>query len=127
MITELLLGADLLVLRYLNNKRLEGKPVGSYELKLGYKNNLIYKRPIIIDMKVTPHLFVCGLSGSGKSRMIEKAIQGKKVILINVFEDDFKTIQARRINGNDNILKFLNGLLESMRRRSKEQNHYLLL
>jgi hypothetical protein len=112
-----LLGADLLVLRYLNNKRLEQKEVSEYQLKLGFKNTLIYKRPLIIDMKTTPHLFVCGLSGSGKSRMIEKAIQGKQVILINVFEEDFKTIQARRINGNGNILKFLNTLLENLYKR----------
>jgi hypothetical protein len=117
MITEILLGADLLVLRYLNNKRLEQKEVSEYQLKLGFKNTLIYKRPLIIDMKTTPHLFVCGLSGSGKSRMIEKAIQGKQVILINVFEEDFKTIQARRINGNGNILKFLNTLLENLYKR----------
>jgi Cdc6-like AAA superfamily ATPase len=117
MITELLLGLDLLTLRYLNNKRLEQKEVNEYQLKLGFKNTLLYKRPLIIDMKTTPHLFVCGLSGSGKSRMIEKAIQGKQVILINVFEEDFKTIQARRINGNGNILKFLNTLLENLYKR----------
>lgn len=119
MITELLLVADLLTLRYFNNKRLEGKPVGAYELKLGFKNNLLYKKPILIDMKVTPHLFVCGLSGSGKSKMIEHAVQGKNIILINAFEDDFKTIQARRINGNDNILRFFNTLLESLYKRDE--------
>lgn len=119
MITEILLGADLLILRYLNNKRLEQKEVGEYQLKLGFKNTLIYKRPIIIDMKTTPHLFVCGLSGSGKSRMIEKAIQGKNAVLMNVFEEDFKTIQTRRINRNDNILKFLNMLLESLYKRDE--------
>lgn len=120
MITELLLGADLLLLRYLNNKRLEDKPVGAYQLKLGYKNNLLFKRPLIIDMENTPHLFVSGLSGSGKSRMIEKAIQGKQVILINTFKKDFRSIQARRINGNENILKFFNNLLQNLKEDKKE-------
>lgn len=120
MITELLLGADLLAIRYLNNKRLEQKQVNEYQLKLGYKDNLIYRRPLIIDMRTTPHLFVCGLSGSGKSKMIEKAVQGKNVVLINVFSDDFKTVKAlRRINGNDNILRFFNTLLESIYKRDK--------
>lgn len=119
MITEILLGADLLVLRYLNNKRLEQKEVNEYQLKLGFKNTLIYKRPLIIDMKTTPHLFVCGLSGSGKSRMIEKAIQGKNVVLINAFDDDFKTIKGRRIVGNNNILIFFNTLLESLYKRDE--------
>jgi hypothetical protein len=50
MITEILLGADLLVLRYLNNKRLEQKEVSEYQLKLGFKNTLIYKRPLIIAL-----------------------------------------------------------------------------
>ena len=127
MITEILLGLDLLALRFLNNKRLEGKPVGAYELKLGYKNTLLYKRPILVDMRICPHIFVSGLSGQGKTKMIEKAIQGKNVVLINVFEHDFKTIQARRINGNDNILKFLNHLLQNMREGIKRTRPLFLV
>ena len=114
MISEILLGADLLALRYFNNLRLEQKEVNQYQLKLGYIRGIVNK-PILVDMRITPHLFVVGLSGSGKSKMVEKAIQKKNVVLINAFKDDFKTIQAKRVLGNVNILKYLNELLQSVR------------
>lgn len=117
MILNILLFIDLLTIRYLNNKRLEQKGVNQYQLKIGYKDNLIYNKPLIINMKVTPHLFVCGLSGSGKTKMIERSVQGKQVILINVFKDDFTSIESRRINGNNNILRFFHILLENLYKR----------
>jgi hypothetical protein len=114
MITELVVvGAVAGVSKYLN------KEVGEYELKVGYKNLLICRKPIIVDMRTTPHLFVCGLSGSGKSKMVEYAAKGKNVALLNVFEDDFTSIQGQRIIGNNNILKFLTSLLDTMRSRQK--------
>ncbi|WP_288326628.1 hypothetical protein [uncultured Clostridium sp.] len=120
MITEALLGLDLLALRFLINYKIEQKKIGSHELKLGYTKGII-NRPIIVNMQTTPHLFTVGLSGSGKSKMVEKAIQGKNVILINAFADDFKTVKVlRRINGNTNILNFLNNLLENMKKRPKD-------
>lgn len=56
--------------------------------------------------------------------MVEKSVQGKQVILINAFKDDFNTIQARRIVSNANILKYLNKLLQSVR---NGQDHCILL
>lgn len=114
MILNLLIGADLLLLRYLNNKRLEQKKVDEYQLKLGYKDNLIYQKPLIVDMRITPHLFVCGLSGNGKTKMVENAINSKQVVLVNAFKDDFMNIHSRRINGNDNILRFLESILSNL-------------
>lgn len=118
MISEILLCLDLLALRYFNNLRLEQKEVNQYQLKLGYTKGIINKQ-ILVDMRITPHLFVVGLSGQGKSKMVEKAIKGKQVVLLNAFKDDFKTIQAKRILGNVNILKYLNGLLQSVREGKK--------
>lgn len=122
MITELLLvTAAIGIRKYLN------KPVGDYELKIGYENMLLFPKPIIINMKTTPHLFICGLSGSGKTCMIEYALKGKSSILINAFEDDFKSIRARRIIGNDNILKFFQNLLENMKKRKKDERPLYLV
>lgn len=118
MISEILLGADLLALRYFNNLRLEQKEVDQYQLKIGYVKG-IFNKPIVVDMRITPHLFVVGLSGNGKSKMVEKAIQKKNVVLINAFKDDFKTVQAKRIVGNVNTLKYLNELLQSVREGNK--------
>ncbi len=111
MVLNLLLGLDLLTLRYLNNKRLELKETNDYQLKLGYKDNFLYKRPLVVDMKITPHILVCGLSNSGKTKMIEFAIKNKNVVLLNVYQDDFKAVNCQRINGKDSILEFLNSLL----------------
>lgn len=68
-------------------------------------------QPIIIDMGITAHLFVCGLSQCGKSRMIEFAIKDKNVVLLNVFGEDFKSIKAERVNGTKEIKEYLNELI----------------
>lgn len=96
-----------------------GKEIDNYSLVVGYSGALI-KKPIIVSMKVTAHILVCGLSGSGKSKMVEGAISDKKnVVLLNVFEDDFRSIRADRINGNTNILNYLGSLLDKPYKRSE--------
>lgn len=120
MLKGILFTLDLIALAHCNNKRLQYKTLNQYQLQIGYSNNLIFKKPIVIDMRITPHLFIAGLSGNGKTKMIEYALQDKKVILLNVFEDDLKSIKAsRRINGNDNILKYLNNLLKNIKRHER--------
>ena len=88
-----------------------------YSLLIGYQGKFI-KKQIIINMRKTPHLLVCGLSGSGKSKMVENAIRFKiNVVLLNAFEDDFKSVKCTRINGNENILNYLNSLLDNPYKR----------
>ena len=89
---------------------------GEYELLIGYSGKLL-KRQIKANMKTCPHILVCGLSGSGKSKMVESAIRGKQVMLLNVFEDDFTSIKGRRINGNDKILNCLELLVKEPYKR----------
>lgn len=115
---SILLTLDLVALVHCNNKRMQYREVSQYELRIGHTTNLAIKKPIIIDMRVTPHLFCCGLSGNGKTKMIEYAMQEKKVVLMNVFEDDLKSVKTnQRINGNNNILRYLNNLLENIKKR----------
>lgn len=92
--------------------------ISDYELILGYQGKLI-KKPIIVDMRSTPHLLCCGLSGQGKSRCIEYAVKGKDVVLLNAFHDDFKTIKGRRVVGDENILKYLESLVKEPYKREK--------
>ena len=87
-------------------------------LTVGYEKGL-FRKPIIVDMNVTPHLLCCGLSGQGKSKCIEYAVRGKDVVLLNAFEDDFKSIKARRIIGNENILHYLETLVREPYKRNK--------
>lgn len=118
MLSEIFLLLDVLAFIHFNNKRLSYKDVNEFELKLGYKDNLIYKKPLVVNMKKTPHLLVCGLSGQGKSKMVEYSLKDKNVILINSFEEDFKSLKCRRIIGNENILIFFKMLLNDLFERS---------
>ena len=87
-------------------------------LKIGYSGSFI-KKPILVDMRLTPHLLVCGLSGQGKSRCIEYAMKGKDCVLLNAFSDDFKSLKCRRIITNAKILKYLQELLHEPYKREK--------
>ena len=77
-----------------------------YSLIVGYKG-VIKKKAIIVDMRITPHLLVCGLSGSGKTKCVEYAVKDKKVIILNAFKNDFKSINCPKINGENNIINIL--------------------
>lgn len=94
------------------------KELTEYDLVIGYSGK-VFKRPIIVNMKSTPHLLCCGLSGQGKSRCIEYAVKGKDVVLLNAFNDDFQAIKGRRIIGNANILKYLESLTREPYKREK--------
>lgn len=95
------------------------KLLDQYSLLIGYSGSLL-KKQIIVNMKITPHVLVCGLSGSGKSKMVESAIADKKnIVLLNVFEDDFTSTRGRRVNGNDNILKYLQDLIKEPYKRQE--------
>ena len=77
-----------------------------YCLIVGYKG-VFKKKSIIVDMRVCPHLLVCGLSGSGKTKCVEYAIKDKRVIILNAFKDDFKSLNCPKINGEKNIINVL--------------------
>lgn len=89
------------------------------KLLLGYD----YKgEPLVVDMLKTPHVGVQGLSNSGKSKMIEIALRnliGADIVLLNTFKEDFKSVQAQRINGNDNILEYLETIIKEPKEREK--------
>jgi DNA segregation ATPase FtsK/SpoIIIE-like protein len=91
--------------------RAETVNLSEKQLLVGYSQERFFKRPIIIDMAITAHLFVCGLSQCGKSKMVEYAMKDKNVILVNVFKEDFKSIKTRRVNGKEKIKEFLKSLI----------------
>lgn len=82
---------------------------------------------INIDMRVTAHLLVCGLSGNGKSKMVEYSLKNKDCILFNVYSDNFQTIKSKKINGNDKILKYLNRFYQNMLIQRDENSSPLYL
>ena len=83
--------------------------ISQYDVLVGHNK----KNKIVVNMKNTPHLLVCGLSGQGKSRCIEYAMRDKlNITLINAFEDDFKSINCERIYGCEEIQNYLVRLLQ---------------
>lgn len=89
----------------------KAKTHDEYCLVLGYRGLL--RTPIIVNMKVTPHLLVCGLSGQGKSRCVEYAARNRDCVLLNSYESDFPSLKCPRINGNKQILEYLTDLLNN--------------
>lgn len=91
-----------------------------YQLVLGYD---FKGDPIITDMSSTPHLGVVGTSKMGKSVCIEMALQAIQeqinILMINCFNDDFKSLQGRRINENEAMKEVLEEELNNKEWREK--------
>lgn len=96
-----------------------------YELLIGFDNK---GHEIIVSMLKTPHIGVVGTSLSGKSKCIEIALRnlkGADITLINCFSKDFKGINANRINGNNEILEYLQRVSENKQKRNRP--HFLVI
>lgn len=91
-----------------------------YKILLGYD---FKGDPIIADMNSTPHLGVVGTSKMGKSVCIEMALQAIQeqinILMINCFNDDFKSLQGRRINENEAMKEVLEEELNNKEWREK--------
>ena len=88
--------------------------ISEYDLVVG-KDKL--NRKIIVSMKETPHLLVCGLSGQGKSKLVEYSVRNKlDVIILNSFEEDFKTCKCKKISDLGGIEEYLKMLVNEKKR-----------
>lgn len=72
-----------------------------------------HKNSITVDMAIDSHILIVGLSNCGKSRMAEYSLKDKNVIIINAFDEDFGTLKAPRINGEDSIIEYLTNVLKN--------------
>ena len=93
-------------------------------LTVGYEDKLI-RKPITIDMNVDSHVLIIGLSNCGKSKLAEGMLKGKSVTIVNAFPEDFPTLKGQRIVGEDEILNYLEHVLDG--RTSDSKVHYLLI
>lgn len=92
-------------------------------LTLGCRDN---KTPIKVNMNIDPHMLVVGISNCGKSKMVELCLRDKKsVTILNAFETDFTNLGANYINGNENILAYLETCLGG--RTNNSEAHYILI
>lgn len=78
---------------------------------------------IDVDCAVDGHVLICGLSLCGKSRMAEYFLKDKKnLVILNAFKKDFTVLkQAKRINGVDEIIHFLETVLEGREEISSDE------
>lgn len=110
-----------IISRFSEEKKVDIK-LNDYQLLLGATTRGI---PIVVDMKIDSHMLIIGLSNCGKSKLAEGCLKNKRVTIINAFDEDFKSIRARRITGEDNILEYLENCLEG--RTSSSKSHYVLI
>ena len=93
-------------------------------LTVGYEKGL-FRKPITIDMNIDSHALIIGLSNCGKSKLAEGMLKGKSVTVVNAFPEDFPTLSGQRIVGEDEILNYLEHVLDGRTVNSKV--HYLLI
>ena len=90
-----------------------------YICMLGYN----YDGNITVDMRTTPHLLICGLSGQGKTECAKTIIRNLEgladIVVINAFRDDFKGYRVRFINDLGKILSYLQELLQAKKKRKR--------
>lgn len=90
------------------------------QLLIGYDKQGGVKWPIIADMKITPHMLVCGLSNNGKTKMIEYAVRNKNAVILNAdILKDFRKNKGLKINGLEKIKNYLESVLDNEERREK--------
>lgn len=78
---------------------------------------------VTFNMKIAPHLLIAGLSGQGKSKMVEYLFKNrddiKDIYLVNAYRDDFKAISCKRINNTTGILKLLTDSTKAIQRHPR--------
>lgn len=79
-----------------------------------------YKGFITVDMLKAPHILVAGLSGNGKSRMVNYMLNNlidADIVVLNGFEEDYKGF--RLIHGTKEIEDYLKAILEDKTKRKR--------
>jgi len=96
-----------------------------YELLIGYD----YKdTAITVNMKITPHIAVVGISNNGKTKCVETMLNnlsGCTIDILNSMDNDFMNFADRKINGEDNIIDYLYHI--SHGEEILEKPHYIVI
>lgn len=84
-----------------------------YNIVLGHSKTLS-KKNITLNLKIFPSLSITGISGSGKTKMVEYILKhtSLKILLINAYKDDYGNLECSRINNITEIETFLDEVLE---------------
>ena len=103
--------------------------IGYEVLRVGVSNLLLFQpqSPYILksgnnyfDMKLTPHIIISGLSGTGKTKFCESLFINRTdidIVMLNCFPDDFTNVNGIRINNLKDIKDFLDNILGEGKRK----------
>ena len=116
----LALGIPFVFYKYLTVSSLPYKfiPLSPYSLLCGHCG----VTPLVVDMQITPHLLVTGLSGQGKSKMLRVMllnIRGADIVICNAFRNDFLGVNALFINGCYNVKTYIKNIVSNLYKRDK--------
>ena len=86
-----------------------------YNIVLGHSKTLSRKN-ITLNLKMFPSLSITGISGSGKTKMVEYILRhtSLKILLINAYKDDYGDLNCSRINDITEIETFLDKALDGL-------------
>ena len=86
-----------------------------YELLLGHN----YDGIVTVDMRITPHLLITGLSGQGKTQQLKTILNNLETdfIILNGFKSDFNS--DRLVIGKENIKSYLKDLTSNLKENKK--------
>lgn len=84
-------------------------------------------RNITFNMQIAPHILIAGLSGQGKSKMVEYLFKDrddiKEIYLVNAYREDFKSFNCNRINDTTDILKLLSEASTALQKHPRYMEH----
>lgn len=108
-----------LILHEIEDLEYQKIDLNPYQILIGYD---LKGEPIIVDMKVNPHLLVTGLQGQGKTYMLKTIIKNldTKVIMLNAFVEDYKDLDnIIHLQSEKAILNRLESFLNNTYKREK--------
>ena len=103
--------------------------IGYEVLRVGVSNLLLFQPPSpyilrsgnnYFDMRLTPHIIISGLSGTGKTKFCESLFINRSdidIAMLNCFPDDFTNVNGIRINNLKDIKEFLDNILGEGKRK----------
>lgn len=115
MLNELLITSTLFfIFILLKTEEYKFVELDNTKLLIGYS---CFKKKIIADMIVTPHILVSGLPNQGKSKLIRQMLinlRGANIIIYGGFKEDYKGIHYRNLKNEEELNIFLDNILNNL-------------
>lgn len=118
MISELIIIAGIYyTYRLLRKEKYSYIELSNNQLLIGFDK---FKKLIVADMNICPHILISGLPNNGKSKCVYimlKNLRKANIVIYGGFKEDYKDISYREIIGEDNLNTFLDSILNNLYKR----------